>query len=79
MPCQRKKKQTNKQKKKQKKTTADNILKYSEYPKETVCMKCQTIFLKERKYTKIQKKNIITLSSVEFALGMIKIRTEGIS
>ena len=34
--------------------------------KETVCMKCQTLFSEE-------EKNIIKLLSVEFALSVVKI------
>ena len=41
-------------------------------PKETVCMKCQTLFFEE-------EKNIIKLLSVEFALSVVKVELETVS
>ena len=66
---------------KNKKKTTDNILKYFSHlfqktgfdiscklsPKETVCLKYQTLF---------SKKNIIKLLSVEFAMRMVKVKLE---
>ena len=58
-------------------TGLDIACKPSPNPKETVCMKCQTLFIKKKK----KKKNThtIKLLSVEFALNVVKVKSETIS
>ena len=52
------------------KISADDILKYFSYFSQTVCMKCQIQFSGNK------KKNVISVSSAEFAKRMVKLNEQ---